>query len=614
MIRLLFILLSLLSLHSQAAAPSISCTPSRTSGTAPLGVFLDCTGTTDADSTRPFHDLEYRHDFGDSNAGRWRYGANTELSRNQATGPVAAHVYETAGTYTITSVVSDGMNSVSITNTITVDAPGTTYPGKATVCIANNTATAGADGCPSGASTPSGTTEFDAALASCIGTSKRCLFKRGDIFTSSTAGTVASAGPITIGAYGPGSAAPPIIRATNSRGFLSINNTAVNDLRIMDLDLVGSGATDTGTGILFGASVSNVTILRVTIRGTGRGIVVGGTAVLTGSVIQDSTINNYYALGGNAFFGRAANSAFLGNNLGPVPAAGRGEHVLRLQRGQKVVISSNTLTTPNATKHNLTIRADSHVTTAEDSFYVYASDNKLVGGINAWTMQVAPTASSQNNHIYDVIVERNWFLSGASTQVALVIEATAVTVRNNIIDLTGGTGRVGVVIGNRNTAGIPTPDRNAVLNNTIHSNDTARNFFGIQLGSTGEVVTNTMVRNNLAYAPNDALHTLLHSGARVSGTIASNNSNTATSGGNGVSVSPSFDGPLTSPHGYRIGTGSYALNGGTPAFPATNSDFFQCKDKSGNVRIGALVPRSLAICGNGERKSAVSDRIQNRSN
>lgn len=613
MIRISAILLCLLTFGSQAALPTISCSPSRTSGTAPLGVFLDCTDTTDSGTTRPFHDLEYRHSFGDSYAGRWIHGANSELTKNQATGPVAAHVYEKAGTYTITSVVDDGTNMASTSSIITVHEADTTYSGEATTCIANTRATAGADGCPIGAVTPMGTSDFDAALASCIGTMKRCLFKRGDIFIADVPVSVTRAGPITIGAYGPSSAPPPVVKAANSRAVLVINNSAVNDLRISDLEIVGNGTTDTSTGIQFGASASNITILRVTIRETGRGISVGGTAAISGSVIQESTINNYHAPGGNAFFGRARNSAFLGNYLGPVPSAGRGEHLLRLQRGQKVVISSNTLTTPNANKHNLAIRGDSHVTAADDSFYVYVSDNKLVGGINAWTMQIAPSADTQNNHIYDVLVERNWFLSGASTRIALVIQATRVTVRNNIIDLTGGTGRTGVSIGNRNTSGIPTPDRNEILNNTIHSNDRAGNFIGIQLGSAGEDITNTTVKNNLAYAPHDSLHALLRTGARVSGTVASNNSDTMPSGKNGVLISPAFDGPLTTPQGYRIGVGSYARSDGTAMFPATNSDFFQCRDKSGNARIGALVPRALAICGN-RQVSGMPDKHQKRLN
>src|SRR6185369_7905627 len=97
LLRALVLLVVALSvLPAEGAAPTISCTPSRTTGTAPLGVLMDCTGTTDADTTKPFHDLYYTHTFGDLSAGAWSYGANTSLSKNFATGPVAAHVYETA--------------------------------------------------------------------------------------------------------------------------------------------------------------------------------------------------------------------------------------------------------------------------------------------------------------------------------------------------------------------------------------------------------------------------------------------------------------------------------------------------------------------------------------
>src|SRR4030067_2638800 len=39
--------------------------PSRFYGVAPMAVFFDASGTTSTATTRPFHDLEYRWDFGD---------------------------------------------------------------------------------------------------------------------------------------------------------------------------------------------------------------------------------------------------------------------------------------------------------------------------------------------------------------------------------------------------------------------------------------------------------------------------------------------------------------------------------------------------------------------
>ena len=73
--------------------------PTRFSGVAPLAVFFDATATTATATTRPFHDLEYRWAFSETvgpGIGTWTTGSRANVSsRNSATGPVAAHVFET---------------------------------------------------------------------------------------------------------------------------------------------------------------------------------------------------------------------------------------------------------------------------------------------------------------------------------------------------------------------------------------------------------------------------------------------------------------------------------------------------------------------------------------
>src|SRR5688572_23082825 len=93
-------------------APSL--VPSRASGVAPLYVFFDATATTAAATSRPFHELEYRWEFGDAASGSWASTPGMpNLSRNAATGPVAAHVFETPGTYTVNLTVLDGAASAT---------------------------------------------------------------------------------------------------------------------------------------------------------------------------------------------------------------------------------------------------------------------------------------------------------------------------------------------------------------------------------------------------------------------------------------------------------------------------------------------------------------------
>ena len=90
-------------------AASLSVTP--TSGTAPLQVTADASGSTDTDTT-PIS--TYAFDFGDGSP-----------SVGPQAGPTAAHTYTTAGTYTVTvTVVDSGGLSSKATKQVTVGGAG----------------------------------------------------------------------------------------------------------------------------------------------------------------------------------------------------------------------------------------------------------------------------------------------------------------------------------------------------------------------------------------------------------------------------------------------------------------------------------------------------------
>src|SRR4030065_2651648 len=187
-----------------AAVPGgivLSLVPARTSGVAPLAVFFDASATTDTGVTnRPFHDLEYTWSFGDASSGTWASGAQPGVSsKNSATGPVAAHVFETPGTYTVTLTAFDGTNSATTNTTITVQDPNTVFAGSNTICFS----TSGTfTGCPSGA-THTTTSNFVTAIANQT-TSKRLLFRRGETFTEASTAAITVTGPGIVGAFGIG--------------------------------------------------------------------------------------------------------------------------------------------------------------------------------------------------------------------------------------------------------------------------------------------------------------------------------------------------------------------------------------------------------------------------
>lgn len=550
----------------------------RATGVAPLAVYFDATATTSA-TTKPFHDIEYRWDFGDPGSGTWAQGSRPGVSsKNEATGAVAAHVFETAGPYTITVTAFDGVNTAMCTVAVTVQDPNVVFAGANTVCIGNAMATAGAGGCPAGASTPAGTANFNAALAACVGANKRCLFNRGDTFNSTAPGNISVAGPMLIGAYGAG--ALPLITSANILGV--VNPAAgASDLRIMDLNITGSGALDTGTAASVTGNLNNITFLRTTISDIGQAIVVQSLSSMAGSVIQENTIFNIHAVsGGVGFFGWLINSAILGNLVGPFgPTA---EHNVRVQPGQRVAVANNTLTTPGSNggaRTTLTIRATDHLTggssdPVNDTQYVHISDNKLIGGgASVQIFQVEPASSTQNNWIFDVIAERNWIVFGSVGQNGLYGQSVRLTARNNICDASGGaTFRTcfGTTPGDI-TGNVPVPNDNQYLNNTCYSSDTSAQFECISLSAALVNVTNAVVKNNLAYAPLTPTAVMLRSaGVGVTGTIVGNNSSDAQV----RTTDPLFAIAIpVNPADFRITAGSYAIGGGV-SVPVW-SDFFR---------------------------------------
>ena len=180
-------------------------TASRTSGVAPLAVFFDATGSSGGAGERAFHELDYRWDFGDETSGAWRRWdgggwVSGDRPKNEASGPLASHVFERAGTYTVTLQVMapDGAVSQRAVQ-ITVSDPAVVYGGEKTVCVST---TGDYGGCPSGARRVR-TSDFDQARGYAQpGT--RVLLRRGERWTLGRTATLSGAGPVTLSAYGTG--------------------------------------------------------------------------------------------------------------------------------------------------------------------------------------------------------------------------------------------------------------------------------------------------------------------------------------------------------------------------------------------------------------------------
>jgi len=578
---------------------SLAAIPSRTSGVAPLAVFFDATGTTHSSTFRPFHDLEYRWDFGDPAGGSWTSTPNMpNLSRNSATGPVAAHVYETSGTYTVKLTVTDGTNTATTEVQITVANPDTEFASN-TICIAAVIPPIpGSDGCPSGA-LPLVQPSFDLAIAANIPLGmRRLLFKRGDTFTSTSGANIAVTGPGIIGAFGSG--AKPKIQSTGNDAILALSSATtptIKDWRVMDLELDGLSGTST-FGIIALGGIDQVTILRLNIHHVWFGLEFSefrldiwnnsgqpGHTLWDQLAVVDSNINTIVNSGYGAFIS-ASRFSFLGN-VGS-DAIG-GTHVLRVAHASKAVISHNALSNPHTTNHSLKFHATQWQGggvsdpggTGHYSENVVISDNKLMGGTSAiiFAVSIGPDNPQDDQRLRDFIIERNWFSAAGFPGQLLALILYGVqdfTVRNNLFDLTGAGNHAGIRVERRGVE--PLPTRIGIVNNTFFSNDSGNDFTAVRLDSTA---TNTTVKNNLVYAPSHTSPIVLSNSG--DNTTASNNSTNAQA----KSILPNFvSGSPSIPQDFKLQADSYAINAGAPV-PVFSDLFRVRRPQDGTIDIGA---------------------------
>ena len=567
----------------------LSATAPRLSGVAPLAVFFDATATTHTNpAIRPFHDIDYQWDFGDPGSGTWtRTPGMTNVSRNQAAGPLAAHVYETPGTYTVCVTAFDGASTATTALTVTVTDPNTVYSGTKTVCV-RSTATGNFDGCPAGASQVTNAS-FGSAIDAHKGTTKRILFRRGDSFNAGS-GDVNVQGPWTIGAFGTG--LPPAVNAVNlDDAILTIGAPSVpniKDGRVMDIQFNGTGtdATNQTVAIQTAGAYQRVTYLRVGITNVNFALSVNDAVLdfLNGTpnsghqlfdevAVVDSTVATIRN-GGYGWFGAAHRIALLGNSFSDNPS---GQHMIRVTHTKKSVFSHNSLTGAGPSKgvfkiHAMDISARGLAQPDGNTYteQVVVSDNKLIGGGNSggvdWPFLMEPTDSFKTELMRDAIYERNWFTAspGGGQRVALVLRAARVTVRQNVFDVSNGTDHTCVYLMDNGPS--PAPADIHIYNNTMYSSAALpNNFQGVAIDGGS---TNTVVRNNIAYSPVNNLGVMIIG----SGTgLVNQNNSTSTQV---RSISPNFANVLpTVPADFRLTAGSYGIDSGVsvPGF----SDFFR---------------------------------------
>ncbi|HUX90609.1 MAG TPA: PKD domain-containing protein [Gallionellaceae bacterium] len=571
-----------------------------------MSVFFDASGTTTDGSVtkQPFHDLEYRWNFGENQSAlaalpggtNWTNGS-VKGSRNLATGPVAAHVFETPGTYTVALSATDGTNTANNCAQIVVQDPNTVFSGTNTICVAaTSLPVAGASGCPAGATTvqqPS----FSAAISSYAQTGKRVLFKRGDTFTAATRATIAATGPGTIGAYGTGN--KPLIQNTGNTDTFILSSGA-NDWRIMDLTIDGLSGGSTG-GLTDSGLIKQVTILRLDLQNIHYGFrfdTSGKTfnGLWDGVTIADSTINHTVAAG-YQIYAAGYRFSIIGNSFSDNL---NGQSLMRLTQAVKSVISDNSFSGQAPTYEYIKLHAPSWcrsgcnwttdtlpvdpignngTTTFGYSEKVVISGNKFTGSAGAaWEVSMGPQNGTYDERTRDVIFERNWLIAGSGTGSAVAVFSRDTSIRNNICDFSAVA--AGACFRPDSWGAAPPADNVKIYNNTAYTSAPSGGypFKVVQLMAS---VTNITVQNNLAYSPSNNLSVMV--AGTGPGLVVSNNSSDAQMRG----VSPKFASPLTAPDGFKVAPDSYAVGNGKVA--PVWSDFSSVPQTTTKRDIGAVI-------------------------
>lgn len=529
---LLIVLASLLFLAAPAAAEiTAEALASRAGGVAPLAVFFDATGTTHTDGgIDEFHDLLYEWSFDDPGAGTWTVSGE---DKNAARGPLAAHVFDTAGTYTVTVVVTDASGD---TDTDTVDGdiivtdPDTVFSGGATICISNDT---DHTGCPSGATEIDSQADSDIALATNCNVdaaSVRCLFKAGDSFTSSVGVSLYSTGPGIVGSYGSG--AKPTVTDTSGNVITFGSNT--NDWRVMDLALTGPG---TGAGINTAFEAEHSLIYNVDASNYTEGI---------RSSFDDAIYCNdhqppdplactppgpygkndaVFIVGGTMGFSEDYGILFAGSRgviMGTTVEGTYHEHSVRVSWLVDGVISHNYFTgesVPAQVGYKTALKFHGYNMTAPPSqlgdgeetenwvishnvFVGNSSDDETTIGSAVWPVVIGPQNASANEHVRHGIIEANHFIAGANTESNVHLFAADISFRNNIFDCDASTKTLcrGVEIG---LWGVETqdPDDNRIMHNTFANYSNLSDLTDSMAIVIDSNAHDTIVQNNLRYAP-----------------------------------------------------------------------------------------------------------------
>lgn len=432
-----------------AAAPTARVSASRTSGPAPLAVFFDATGTTDSNSAvSTFREIGYRFTFGDA-SGTWAYSGKPK--DQQIGAPLAAHVFEKPGTYTVQVTAKDAAGASSTASTvITVESPDSYFSSTKTVCLSTSSDFAG---CPAGAQQIANASSYPAFQS---GT--RYLLHRGQDFTGLGEISYGSGqnglSDSQLGAFGSG--AKPLvggITVISGSGASTWHKRVV----VMDLDS-GNIKQDTGGYDLL--------VFRNTLNRGGSiviadtyvyysGTTAGGLPAPQNIFVVENDIDKNYTGNVNAITGNAMRFAIMGNSGDRTV-----EHNLRVWQANKAFIAHNKFTgrSKDTIRHAIKVHAegtdaitdlvqdDGKQGTGQRTSQVAIADNVLgssTSNIN-WLVSVTPQNDLYPEGLEYVVVEDNKFEHGTNFNLDIAWAGREMVDRGNVSVNTGKSALVGI--------------------------------------------------------------------------------------------------------------------------------------------------------------------------
>ncbi len=440
------------------ATPSVSIqskvTPTRPQFSAKTGIVpftVFCDSGTIGGASRPFHNLEYTWAVLDQAGvlvtwGNWSYGR--QISQSVQTGPTAAFVFETVGTFNILCYVVNGTTVTTFLQTITATAA-------IGVLDVHNFSTSGDyTGAPAGTNHGSWATGVDAAISAHGGSGKMLCFRGGETFTWVTASTLTNVTTMYVGGYaGFGTGLPkytPVNAGTDVR-VLTVTGSS-SDIKLVDFEMDGGGDGDL-TGIVGSGAISRVLMLRLYLHDLGGGIEIPlslATAVYDQISFIGGRLETFNATSAfhHAILFASTRGALIGSNLSDTNH-GSAEHLLRAEYLNKGVIRSNTFALSAATKEMIGLRAPAATSAGTAGNYfpslgligeaaatekVCVSDNLVLTNTFAG-IKCGPVNPDHVFYLQDVIIERNYYNQTATGGYGVnIASCNNITIRNEIVE------------------------------------------------------------------------------------------------------------------------------------------------------------------------------------